>query len=124
MLKKAVFGALAALTIACPAVAGDAEINYPKGSLGYTQLTTGDNEGAIRAIKSDTNVRHDDPAQMLNLGLAYERTGDYANARHLYGTVLTQTRSTKLVLSNGAVVDSHDLAENGLNRVNAQMAMR
>ena len=124
MLKKAVLGALAALTVAVPAIAGDAEINYPKGSLGYSELVSGDNEAAIRSIKSDTNVRHDDPAQMLNLGLAYERMGDLASARQLYGDVLSQTRSAKLVLSNGAVVDSHDLASNGLNRVDTQMAMR
>lgn len=124
MLKKAVLGALAALTMANPALAGDAEINYPKGSLGYSELVSGDNEAAIRSIKSDTNVRHNDPAQMLNLGLAYERTGDFEGARRQYRDVLTQSRSAKLVLSNGAVVDSHDLAEMGLGRVEKQMASR
>lgn len=124
MLKMAVFGALAALTVSVPALANDAEINYPKGSLGYSALLAGDNEGAIRSIKSDANVRHGDPAQMLNLGLAYERTGDFDAARRQYREVLSQTRSTKLVLSNGAVVESHDLAEKGLGRVETQMASR
>ena len=124
MLKMAVIGALAALSVSAPALAKDAEINYPKGSLGYSALLAGDNEGAIRSIKSDTNVRHDDPAQMLNLGLAYERTGDFDAARQQYREVLAQTRSAKLVLSNGAVVDSHDLAEKGLGRVETQMASR
>ena len=124
MLKLTVFGAFAALSIAAPALAGDAEINYPKGSLGYAELVAGDAAGAIRSIKADTNVAHDDPAQMLNLGLAYERSGDFDSAERLYSSVLTRTRPTQLVLSNGAVVSSHDLAATGLNRVQGQMAAR
>lgn len=124
MTKITVLGAIAALSFAVPASAGDAEINYPKGSLGYAELVAGDAAGAIRSIKSDTNVAHDDPAQMLNLGLAYERSGDLLAAEAVYSSVLKQTRPTPLVLSNGRVVSSHDLAKSGLGRVQGQIAAR
>lgn len=124
MLKLTAIGALAALTLAVPALASDAEINYPKGSLGFAELVAGDNEGAIRSMKADANVAHDDPARLLNLGLAYERSGDFQTAQTYYSAVLTRTRPAQLVLSNGAVVDSHELATGGLKRVDGQMAAR
>ena len=124
MLKLTVLGAFAALSMAAPAFAGDAEINYRKGSLGFADLVAGDNEGAIRSIKADANVAHDDPARLLNLGLAYERSGDFQTAQAYYSTVLARTRPAQLVLSNGTVVDSHELATGGLKRVDGLLAAR
>ena len=124
MLKLTAIGALAALSLAAPALAENAEINYPKGSLGFAELVAGDNDGAIRSMKADTNIAHDDPARLLNLGLAYERSGDFPMAQTYYSAVISRTRPTQLVLSNGLVVDSHALAAGGLNRVEGKMAAR
>ncbi len=124
MRKLSITLATAALGITAPALADYKEINYPKGSLGYADLMAGDNEAAIRSIRADTNVRHDDPARLLNLGLAHERSGDWQAAQEHYAQVLKGTRATRLVLSNGDVRQSHDLAKQGLRRVESQLARR
>ena len=110
-------GAAMLTAMASPAAAADREINYPEGSLGYSALVAGDYEAARAMIETDDAVALTDPARLLNLGFAYERLGNTEKAALLYQRALESRENKKLILANGDVADSRDLAADALKRV-------
>ena len=117
-MKMTILAGAAMLTaLASPAAATDSEINYPEGSLGFSALVAGDYEAARSMIETDEVVAETDPARLLNLGFAYERLGNADQAALLYQRALESRERKKLILANGEVADSRDLAADALKRV-------
>lgn len=108
---------------AAPATAGaDVEINYPEGSLGFAAFQAGDYERAAQMIESNNSISRSDPARLINLGIAYERMGDYSKARDLYTRAFESSDGEKLILSNGEMIDSRVLARQVIARLSARIA--
>ena len=113
--------AAAIAMMSTPVLAGESEINYPDGSLGYSALIDGDYQAARDMIEADKLVATSDPAKLINLGYTYERLGNREKAASLYERARDVPRE-KLILSNGQVVDSRNVAKEALRRLSRSIA--
>lgn len=102
-----------ALATAAPVHAQDAEIGYPEGSLAYRSLMAADYSGAERVLRTDSRVRRDDPAKLINYGLALAKTGRPEEARQAFARVLEE-EEIELIMADGSASGSHDVARRGL----------
>ena len=80
----------------------------------YEQMVAGENEAAIRTINSNAALEADDPAKLINLGIAHARRGDTEAARDAFTSVLANDDRQYLETSRGQWVDSHSLARQAL----------
>lgn len=112
---KLLIAALApALTLlAAPSLAQESEIGYPEGSLAYRSLISADYALAERQLRTDGRVKKDDPAKLINYGLALAKTGRPAEAREAFNRVLAE-EELELILADGTTSGSHDVARRGL----------
>ena len=104
--------AAAALLASTAATAQDAEIGYPKGSLGYSSIISGDYASAERQIR-ESNLSKYDPARALNLGFVLAKTGRPDQAAKQFRRVLLQ-EDLDLILADGRTVSSHEAARKAL----------
>jgi len=104
--------AAAALLASTAAAAQDAEIGYPKGSLGYGAIISGDYASAERQIR-ESNLSKYDPARALNLGYVLAKTGRSDQAAKQFRRVLLQD-DLELVLADGRTITSHEAARKAL----------
>ncbi len=80
----------------------------------YSELSQGRNQAAIARIESNASLREDDPARLINLGIAYAREGREAEARGLFRDAVRSERSVRLETATGAWLDSRNLARMAL----------
>ncbi len=73
----------------------------------YDALTAGDDRAAVSRL--ETKADANDPAVLINLGVAYARQGDNARARAAFEKVIAAERFD-LETASGAWVDSRALA--------------
>ena len=99
---------LAGACLSTPALAKDRN--------GYQAIAAGDFTTAAKRIEAERRIFPDRPELMLNLAVAYARTGRTADARALYGEVL-QRPAVAMDMPNGTVTSSHDVASRGLARL-------
>jgi Flp pilus assembly protein TadD len=104
--------AAAALLASTAAAAQDAEIGYPKGSLGYGAIMSGDYAAAEQQIR-ESNLSKYDPARALNLGFVYAKTGRPDKAAKQFRRVLLQD-DLELVMADGSTTSSHEAAKRAL----------
>ena len=83
----------------------------------YEELASGQNEAAIREIKDNEALEANDPARLINLGVAYARMGDVETARELFRAAIYSADRHLLETSNGEWVDSRILARQALASV-------
>lgn len=100
------------------------EVVYPRGSIGYDALVSGDNEQAIAQILGNERVSRSDPAKLINLGQAYARTGRTAEAARLFTTAMQKRDQIDLVLANGQVINSREAARQALIGLQTRVAAR
>ncbi|MGB7407959.1 MAG: hypothetical protein WA908_05595, partial [Pontixanthobacter sp.] len=50
----------------------------------YDEMTADQNSAAIRRIEANSQIAVDDPARLINLGIAHAREGRLAEARALF----------------------------------------
>jgi len=100
------------------------ETAYPKGSIGYEALVTGDNARAVSQILASAQVSRHDPAKLLNLGHAYARLGRMDEASALFTVVMQSRDSVDLVLADGSVMNSKDAARKAYARLQPRLATR
>ena len=81
--------------------------------VGYDQLATGHNDAAITQLE-DRSANAADPARLINLGIAYARTGDAAKARVLFERAYQARDWVELETATGSWVDSRTLARQAL----------
>lgn len=108
----------AAAAVAVPASAQDGEIGYPEGSLAYRTLLAADYALAERQLRTDSRVTLDDPAKLLNYGLALAKTGHSEAARRAFNRVLND-EEVELVMADGSSLSSHVVARRGLAMIRA-----
>lgn len=106
---------LAAACVTTPALAAD--------RTGYQAIAAGDFSAAAKRIEAERRIFPERPELMLNLAVAYARTGRSADARALYRDVLDRP-AVAMDLPNGNVVSSHDVATRGLSRLTTTIATR
>ncbi|USU04987.1 tetratricopeptide repeat protein [Sphingomonadaceae bacterium OTU29MARTA1] len=90
---------------------------------GYQAIAAGDFTAAAKRIEAERRIFPDRPELMLNLAVAYARTGRTSDARALYSEVL-QRPEVAMDMPNGAIVSSHDVATRGLSRMTTTLATR
>jgi thioredoxin-like negative regulator of GroEL len=105
---------LAGACLTTPALAAD--------RTGYQAIAAGDFAAAATRIEAERRIFPERPELMLNLAVAYARTGRIMDARALYGDVLARP-AVAMDMPNGAVVSSHDVAARGLSRLAASPVM-
>lgn len=81
--------------------------------VGYAQLLAGDDNAAITVINRQPES-DDDPARLINLGVAYARMGDAARARAMFRVAHTAPERVVLETAAGEWVYSRVLARRGL----------
>ena len=112
--------------VAAPVLAEgpEGEIGYAKGALGYDALVAGDNHTAIAQLEAADGVSAKDPARLINLGQAYQRTGRAGDAVKMFTAAMNSNRSFDLVLANGKVINSRKAAKLALRRMNNMLVAR
>lgn len=83
------------------------------GDVGFNQLVVGQNDAAIAAIEGRKATR-DDPARLINLGIAYARNGDREKARALFEEAYLAREWVELETATGDWVDSRALARQAI----------
>ena len=104
---------------AAPVVAAPAqsqEIGYPEGSLAYETLMSADYALAEKQLRADVRVHRNDPAKLINYGLALAKTGHLDAARKAFNQVLAEDE-VELIMADGSTLASHDVARRGLRMV-------
>lgn len=81
--------------------------------VGYEQLAAGQDAAAIARIE-DQPSSAEEPARLINLGIAHARLGDAARARALFEAALASPDRMELETATGAWVDSRVLARQAL----------
>ena len=117
--------ALAALHIATagPVLAQpNYEIGYERGSLGYEALISNQNNLALNQLTKNRTVPNTDPAKLINLGRAYQRTGDLSLAEEAFTAALNCKDEMNLVLADGREMSSRKAARLALKQLKATKA--
>lgn len=84
----------------------------PTGNVGFTELMRGQDAAAIAAIAADRATS--DPAQQINLAIAYARRGDTELARRHFQAVIDTRERIELQTSTGAWIDARTIARRGI----------
>ncbi len=106
------FGAMALMTatLVAPAVpAGD--------PAGYRDVATGRNVALIESVDAADALQADDPAVLINLGVAYAREGDDRLAAVLFEAAMMSANRCELETATGDWVDSRRLAQRALDKL-------
>jgi hypothetical protein len=85
----------------------------PIAQVGYAELASGEPFAAIEAIQSGT-ADANDPARLINLGIAHARNGDHAKARALFAQAYNAREWVELETASGKWEDSRSLARQAL----------
>ena len=80
----------------------------------YPELAAGEDGAAIRRIEGNDSLERNDPARLINLGVAYARQGDLKAARAAFEAVILNHDNQFLETGSGSWVDSRDLARQAL----------
>lgn len=127
MLKVAgIFGLLLVASMPNLATAASDEVvvvGVPDGRLAAPALVAKDYEKAVRRLAPMWPEGANDPARLINLGNAYAGLGKMKDAREAYRSARFAPEST-LLLANGEVASSRDIARRALGRLEATYAMR
>lgn len=82
--------------------------------VGYEELLAHRDGAARAAIEACDELAADDPARLINHGVALARTGDYEAARAAFTAAADARSSVELETAGGEWVDSRHLARKGL----------
>lgn len=86
----------------------------PPADVAFEELAANRNQAAISALEADRSIDRDDPARMINLGIAYAREGREADARRLFRAAAQDDTPVRLEVAGGDWIDSRELARRAL----------
>jgi Flp pilus assembly protein TadD len=98
---------------AAPVPATTPGIEWPS-DLAVAPLMAHRTAEAIAILKQSHLSNPEDPAVMINLGIAYAQSGQEAEARALFDAALTKRAEFDLAISSGQVTDSRQLARRAI----------
>lgn len=82
--------------------------------VGYPELVEGENAAAAKAIEACEELDSDDPARLINHGIALARMGRFTEARADFEAAAKADNSVELETASGTWVDSRHLARRAL----------
>ena len=82
--------------------------------VGYEELVANENVAAREAIENCDELAANDPARLINHGIALARTGNYDAARAEFEAAADARNSIELETADGEWVDSRRLARKAL----------
>lgn len=82
--------------------------------IGYEELVANDNMAARAAIEACDTLPSDDPARLINHGIALARTGNYDAARANFEAAVGSRERVELETAEGEWVDSRRLARRAI----------
>lgn len=85
-----------------------------QGELAVGPLMARRNDEAIRLLEQARLENPDDPAILINLGIAHAQIGQDDEARALFSSVLGMRAAMDLATSGGRVTDSRQLARRAM----------
>lgn len=86
----------------------------PAYDVGYEELVAGQDRAAIEAIENCEVLAHDDPARLINHGIALARLGRYDEARADFEAAAGARDSVELETATGEWSDSRHLARKAI----------
>ena len=101
-----------AFTVLAGLVLAQASATLPE--VGYEELSEGRNQAAIAEIELNSQLDADDPARLINLGIAHAREGRADLARAMFRAALRADTPLRLETATGDWVDSRTLARQAL----------
>lgn len=106
-----------------PAIAlcGTAFAAEPQSSTSSDALTNGQFRQAVTELRTGSIDELNDPARLINLGTAYARLGDTAQASEAFRRAMYSDVRYDLELSDGRVVDSREAARIALTKLTKDM---
>lgn len=114
-LRLAIIAAIGLGAVA-PAGAAFAQNGSAGGEgLASAALVDGNALTAIELLQSELKASPQDPAILINLGIAYAQTGDEAEARTHFEAALTSRQVIELDTANGRTTDSRRLARQAIS---------
>lgn len=106
------------------------EVLPSESQVGYEALMAGDNERAIAEIEGNRSLAKDDPARLINLGIAHANSGDEQRARKMFDAAVMSADQMELETSTGDWIYSRAIARMALRMLDdgslrtARMAVR
>lgn len=92
-------------------VVSNAEASY---NIGYEELVAGDPAGALEVLEAQSGADAQDPARLINHGVALARLGQHEGARDRFQQAARLDDRYRLETADGSWVDSRVLARRGL----------
>ena len=86
----------------------------PANDVAFDSLARGRNAEAIAIIDADEAIEAADPARLINLGIAYARTGNDSRARAYFEAAMQSEDRVSLETADGQWIDSARLARKAL----------
>lgn len=108
--------ALAALLVSAPAVAQNEQqaVSPEDAALASDAIAQGHSLQAISMLEAELARAPNDPALLINLGIANAHIGNDAKARECFETVMTSREVIELETADGTEMDSRRLARRAL----------
>ncbi|MFL0355897.1 tetratricopeptide repeat protein [Erythrobacter sp. GH1-10] len=106
-----------AIAVANPAAADSVSAQMasePDVRLASASLAQGREGEAIRVLESELAANPDDPAILINLGIAHAQRGDDTRARALFRAAMASEEAIDLETASGHTSDSRRLARRAL----------
>lgn len=114
MIIRSVFMAASmAMLLPTAAMAAPSEVGYTQGSLAVSDLTNGRFAEAEKVLAAQSAEDARDPARLINLGIAYARSGQASKARTTFLAV-AKVPDEALMLSDGSEQSSRSIAREQL----------
>jgi len=102
------------LAILAQGAAPATEFSQETYDVGFEELVANDNSEAREVIENSDTLAQDDPARLINRGIALARMGNYESARADFELAANARDSVELETADGNWVDSRRLARKAL----------
>lgn len=109
-----------AMTQSAPLVAAPSHVVNPEVAqmeVGYRELAAGDAAGAVARIKANRDLARDEPAALINAGVAYARLGQLDKAKQAFRAAVRSNNRYQLQLADGRWMDSREAARLAMGRL-------
>jgi len=79
-------------------------------NVGFEPLVDGRNDAVVQQLTVEADLEKDDPAKLINLGIAYARLGRTDEARAMFTAAMNCSERANLETATGEWKDSRHLA--------------